>query len=91
MKIQITIGDQRFQATLTDSAAGRDLITQLPLTLKMVDHGSVEKTGPLPAPLSLDGQPDGAGLPRLGPYGAARATFLRVFGACPLRSQAGAN
>jgi hypothetical protein len=26
----------------------------------MVDHGSVEKTGPLPAPLSLAGQPDGA-------------------------------
>jgi hypothetical protein len=26
----------------------------------MTDHGSVEKTGPLPSPLSLDGQPDGA-------------------------------
>ena len=26
----------------------------------MVDHGAVEKTGPLPAPLSLDGQPEGA-------------------------------
>ena len=26
----------------------------------MSDHGSVEKTGPLPAPLSLAGQPDGA-------------------------------
>jgi len=26
----------------------------------MADHGSVEKTGALPAPLSLDGQPDGA-------------------------------
>jgi hypothetical protein len=26
----------------------------------MVDHGSVEKTGPLPSPLSLDGQPGGA-------------------------------
>ncbi len=60
MKIQITIGDQRFQATISDSAAGRDLIAQLPLTVDMVDHGSVEKTGPLPAPLSLAGQPDGA-------------------------------
>ena len=48
MKIQITIGDQRFQATLTDSAAGRDLVAQLPVTIDMVDHGSVEKTGPLP-------------------------------------------
>ncbi len=26
----------------------------------MSDHGGVEKTGPLQAPLSLDGQPDGA-------------------------------
>ena len=60
MKIQITIGDQRFQATIFDSATGRDLIAQLPLTIDMVDHGSVEKTGPLPSPLSLDGQPDGA-------------------------------
>jgi hypothetical protein len=60
MKIQITIGDQRLRATISDSAAGRDLIAQLPLTIDMVDHGSVEKTGPLPAPLSLAGQPDGA-------------------------------
>jgi hypothetical protein len=60
MKIQITIDDQRFQATIFDSAAGRDLIAQLPLTIDMVDHGSVEKTGPLPSPLSLDGQPAGA-------------------------------
>ena len=60
VKIQITIGDQRFQATIFNSAAGRDLIAQLPLTLEMVDHGAVEKTGPLPSPLSLDGQPEGA-------------------------------
>ena len=26
----------------------------------MVDHGGVEKTGPLPGPLSLEGQPEGA-------------------------------
>ena len=60
MLIRITIGDQRFQATLADSPASRDLVAQLPLTVEMVDHGSVEKTGALPAPLSLDGQPDGA-------------------------------
>jgi hypothetical protein len=60
MKIQIAIGAQRFQATIADSAAGRDLIAQLPLTIDMIDHGAVEKTGPLPAPLSLAGQPDGA-------------------------------
>jgi hypothetical protein len=60
MKIRIDIDNQRYQATIFDSAAGRDLIAQLPLTIDMTDHGAVEKTGPLPSPLSLDGQPDGA-------------------------------
>jgi hypothetical protein len=41
-------------------AAGRELIAQLPLTIDMTDHGSVEKAGPLPSPLSTAGQPDGA-------------------------------
>ena len=54
------IGDQQFRATLTDSPASSDLAAQLPLTLDMVDHGGVEKTGPLPEPLSLEGQPEGA-------------------------------
>ena len=60
VQIQITIGDQRFEASLTDSAAARDLVAQLPVTIDMIDHGGVEKTGPLPAPLSLKGQPEGA-------------------------------
>ncbi|MDZ5664061.1 cyclophilin-like fold protein [Nocardioides sp. S-58] len=60
MQVRITIGDRRFTATLDDSAAAADLLTQLPVTVDMTDHGGVEKTGPLLAPLSLDGQPDGA-------------------------------
>lgn len=68
MKIRITIGEQHFQATLSDSAAARDLIAQLPVTIDMVDHGAVEKTGPLPSPLSLDGQPEGAD-PEVGDVG----------------------
>ena len=60
MRIRITIGDEAFGATLDDSAANRDLLAQLPVTLEMSDHGSVEKTGPLPSSLSLDGQPAGA-------------------------------
>lgn len=60
VQIEIVVDDQRFRATLDDSAATRDLLAQLPLTVDMVDHGSVEKTGALPSPLSLDGQPDGA-------------------------------
>jgi hypothetical protein len=60
MRIQITVGDQRFSATLATSAATRDLVDQLPVTIEMTDHGGVEKTGRLAAPLSLDGQPAGA-------------------------------
>jgi hypothetical protein len=68
MHIGIRIGDQRFTATLDDSAAARDLLAQLPLTVDMVDHGGVEKTGPLPEPLSLAGQPEGAD-PQVGDLG----------------------
>lgn len=68
MQIQITIGDQQFGATLDDSAAARDLAAQLPVTVDMVDHGGVEKTGPLPSPLSTDGQPEGAD-PEVGEVG----------------------
>jgi hypothetical protein len=60
MRVQLTIGDQHFRVTLDDSAAARDLAGQLPLTVEMRDHGGVEKTGPLPSPLSLTGQPRGA-------------------------------
>ena len=60
MRIQITVNEQRFGATLSESAAARDLIAQLPVTIDMIDHGGVEKTGPLRSPLSLEDQPDGA-------------------------------
>jgi hypothetical protein len=38
------------------------------VTVEMIDHGGVEKTGPLPSPLSLDGQPEGAD-PNVGDLG----------------------
>ena len=60
MDIQITIGEQTFTATLLNSPAAHDLVAQLPVTLEMTDHGGVEKTGTLPGPLSLEGQPEGA-------------------------------
>ncbi len=68
MQIQITIGDEQFGATLQDSAAARDLAAQLPVSIDMVDHGGVEKTGRLPSPLSVDGQPEGAD-PEVGDVG----------------------
>ena len=60
MQLRITIGDQQLIADLRDSAANRDLLAQPPVTLQMSDHGGVEKTGRLPSPLSLEGQPSGA-------------------------------
>jgi hypothetical protein len=60
VRIKITIGGQVFHATLSDIPAAHDLIAQLPVTIKMADHGAVEKTGALTSPLSLEGQPDGA-------------------------------
>ena len=68
MKIQITIDGESFQATLDDSDASRDLVAQLPQTIDMRDHGGVEKTGRLRAPLSLDGKPSGAD-PEVGDIG----------------------
>ena len=59
-KILIRISGQLFRATLDDSAGSRDLVAQLPLMLEMTDHGGVEKTGALPSPPSLEGQPAGA-------------------------------
>jgi hypothetical protein len=60
MRIQITVNGRSFSATLADSAAAGALLAQLPLSVPMTDHGGVEKTGRLPLPLSLQGQPEGA-------------------------------
>jgi hypothetical protein len=60
MQFEIRVGEERFTAAVDDTPAGRDLLVQLPQTIRMRDHGGVEKTGPLRAPLSLDGQPAGA-------------------------------
>jgi hypothetical protein len=60
MQIEIRVGHEQFTATVDDTPAGHDLLAELPQTIQMSDHGGVEKTGPLQAPLSLDGQPAGA-------------------------------
>ena len=57
--IRISFGDTQLTGRLSDNATARDLADQLPLTLSFRDHNSVEKTGPLPRELSLDGAPDG--------------------------------
>jgi hypothetical protein len=60
VRLGITAGDVELVATLRDTAAARDLLAQLPLTLSMRDHGRVEKTGSLPRALSLADEPAGA-------------------------------
>lgn len=66
--IEIRVGGERFTATVNDTPASRDLVAQLPQTVRMRDHGGVEKTGPLVSPLRLDGQATGAD-PAIGDLG----------------------
>ncbi|UZX02997.1 hypothetical protein F8G81_10600 [Arthrobacter sp. CDRTa11] len=58
--IIIEFGDQQIAGELDDSAASASLIDQLPLTLSFRDHGGQEKIAVLPAPLNLEGAPNGS-------------------------------
>jgi hypothetical protein len=51
-RIRIRMGDRAVTATLNGSEAARDLAAMLPLSIRMRDHLSREKTGPVPKPLS---------------------------------------
>lgn len=57
--IRITIGDQTLDATVWDTPAGRDLLSQLPVTLHFEDLNNAEKIGHLEHPLTMDGMPKG--------------------------------
>jgi hypothetical protein len=57
--IRIIIGDQTFTAQLADNPTARDLLDQLPLTLRFRDFNGVEKIAKLPRPLTMDGVPAG--------------------------------
>ena len=46
------MGDKAVTATLNDSAAARDLVALLPVSIRMRDHLNREKTGRIPGPLS---------------------------------------
>jgi hypothetical protein len=50
-RMWMTIGERRFAVTLTDNAAARAFVAQLPLTLDMSDLNGNEKHGDLPKPL----------------------------------------
>jgi hypothetical protein len=55
-RIRIRMGDQMVTATLNDSAATRDFIAMLPLSLHMSDWLRREKVAPLSAQLSEQSQ-----------------------------------
>lgn len=57
--ITIDIAGETVTGTLSDNAAARSLIAQLPLTLTFTDYGGHEKIADLPAPLLLEGMPAG--------------------------------
>ena len=58
--ITIAIADTVITARLADNATARDLLDQLPLTLRFRDFNHLEKIAKLPRPLTLDGAPAGA-------------------------------
>ena len=57
--IRITVGDQTFTAQLAENRTARDLVDQLPLTLRFRDLNGVEKIAKLPRPLTMEGVPAG--------------------------------
>ena len=57
--VRITIGDTILQGHLSNNAAARSLIRQLPVTLTFKDLNGEEKAGRLPEALSMDGMPNG--------------------------------
>jgi hypothetical protein len=59
MKIRLLIDGRYLPATLEDSAATRDFLAQLPLTLELEDYASTEKIAQLPRTLSTAGAPAG--------------------------------
>jgi len=57
--IRITVDDQTVIAQLADNPTARDLVDQLPLTLRFRDFNRVEKIAELPRPLTMEGVPAG--------------------------------
>jgi hypothetical protein len=56
-EIRITVNDQTITAQVADNPTARDLVNQLPLTLRFRDFNGVEKIAKLPRPLTMEGVP----------------------------------
>ncbi len=59
MKIRLTINGKTLTANLNDTAAARDFLALLPLTLTLEDYAATEKIAYLPRKLSTAGAPAG--------------------------------
>jgi hypothetical protein len=59
MKIRINVDGARLTATLDDTAASRDFVSLLPLTLTLEDYNGTEKISDLPKKLSTKDAPAG--------------------------------
>lgn len=59
-RIVIALDGQTIAGELDGSATSASLLAQLPLTLTFRDHGGQEKISELPAPLDLQGAPEGS-------------------------------
>lgn len=57
--IRILVDGQVLGATLWDTPAAKSLADQLPLTLEFAPYGSQEVTATPPAPITMDGMPEG--------------------------------
>jgi hypothetical protein len=58
-RLTITIGSEVLHGSLADTATGRALIEQLPLTLPFSDFAGQEKLAKLPCALTSEGAPPG--------------------------------
>jgi hypothetical protein len=55
MRLRLVFADQDFTATLEDNPSARDLVSMLPLDLKISDYATNEKIAYLPRKLTGDG------------------------------------
>ncbi len=59
VRIRLTVGGKKVVVKMHDNATSRDLVAQLPLTMKLSDYASTEKVATLPKKLSTKGAPAG--------------------------------
>lgn len=83
-KIGMTISGEQFTASINNSAAGKDFLSLLPITLTLEDYHSTEKISELPKRLSTQDaaegmKPEAGDITYFAPWGNL-AIFYRDFG-----------